>query len=36
MLKRVIVVTSIAGLPVLNEYAKTYITKTKVFKKTIN
>lgn len=36
MLKKFIVVSTLASLPIANEYAKTYITKTKTFKKTID
>jgi len=36
MLKQVLVISTLAGLPVFNEYAKTHITKTKVFKNTIS
>ncbi len=35
MLKKMLIVSSIAGLPLVNEYVKTQIIKTKVFKQTI-
>jgi hypothetical protein len=35
MLKQFFIVASIASLPVVNEITKTYVTKTKSFKKII-
>ena len=35
MLRQFLIVTSIASLPVVNEITKTYVTKTKSFKKII-
>ena len=35
MLRQFFIVTSIASLPVVNEVTKTYVTKTKSFKKII-
>ncbi len=35
MLRQFLIVTSIASLPVVNEVTKSYVTKTKSFKKII-